>query len=83
MYDVLLLSGISGLTFDSLFLSLPPVFCLLVLLLFFLTCHFYANGDFFSPKIFHFSLRVRHFCLVVAELLGDDSWEVVCAASVI
>ena len=46
MSDVTLLSGISGLSFDSPFLS--PVFfvffCLVLLL--FLSCHFSANGPF-------------------------------------
>ena len=44
MSDVSLLSGISGLSFDSLFLSLLSFFCLVLLLLLF--CHFSANGPF-------------------------------------
>ena len=44
MSDVSLLSRISGLSFDSPFLS-PLIFFWLVLLLF-LSCHFFANGPF-------------------------------------
>ena len=45
MSDVHLLSGISGLSFDSPFLSPLLLFFCLVLLLF-LSCHFSANGPF-------------------------------------
>ena len=46
MSDVLLLSGIPGLSFDSPFpvSSVVVVFCLVLLL--FLSCHFSANGPF-------------------------------------
>ena len=44
MSDVSFLSGISGLSFDSPFLSPLLFFCLVLLL--FLSCHFSANGPF-------------------------------------
>ena len=75
MSDVLLLSGISGLSFDSPFLS-PLLFFFCLVLLLFLSCHFPANGPFswlFSRKLKHFSLRVRLFCMALVEQLGDDS----------
>ena len=45
--DVLSQSGISGLSFDSPFLSPLLFFCLV--LLFFPFCHFSANGPFAGP----------------------------------
>ena len=36
--------------------------------------------DFFKKTLKHFSLRIRLFCMAVVEQLGDDSWQVVCAA---
>ena len=87
MLHVTLLSGISGLSFDSPFLS--PLFFLFFLfflpwlLLLFLSCHFSANGPFFWLFFFffllqktlkYFSLRVRLFCMALVEQLGDDSW---------
>ena len=48
MYDLTLLSGISGLSFDSLFLS-PLLFFYLVLLLV-LCGHFCASGSFSYQK---------------------------------
>ena len=44
MSDVTLLSGISGLSFDSPFLSPLVFFCLVPLL--FLSCNFSVNGPF-------------------------------------
>jgi len=79
MSDVSLLSGISGLSFDSSFLSphLLVFFCQVLML--FLSCHFSANGPFFwlfSRKLSnnYVSLRVRLFCMALVEQLGDDSW---------
>ena len=84
--DVPLLSGISGLSFDSPFLS--PVFsflggsfcvcvCVCLVLLLFLSCHVSANGPFywlFSRKLKYFLLMVRLFCMALVEQLGDNSW---------
>ena len=76
MLDVILLSGISGLSFDSPFLS-PVVALFCLVLLPFLSCHF---SDFFSRKLKYFSFRVKLFCMALVEQLGDDSWQGVCAA---
>ena len=64
MSDVTLLSGISGLSFDSPFLS--PLFfsakssCSFCLVIFLLMVH---SSGFFSRKLKYFSLRVRLFCM--------------------
>ena len=76
MFDVSLLSGISGLSFYIPFLSPLVFFCLV--LLFFLSRHFFLlmvhTTDFFSSrKLKYFSLRVRLFCMALVEHLGDDS----------
>ena len=52
MSDVHLLSGISGLSFDSGFLISPLFFCLVLLL--FLFCPFSANGSFSCLFFFFF-----------------------------
>ena len=84
MSDVHLLSGISGLSFDSPFLS--PLFffslsffffffCLVLLL--FLSCHFFLlmvhSPDFFFRKLKYFSLKIKLFCMALVEQLGDDN----------
>ena len=76
MSDVTLLSGISGLPFDSTFLSpllffLPSPLALFVLFFFLLIV---CSPDFFPRKLRYFSLRVRLFCMALVEQLGDDSW---------
>ena len=77
MSDVPLLSGISGLSFDSPFLS-PLLFFFCLVLLLFLSCHFSANGPFCSfflqKTLKYFSLSVRLFSMALFEQLGDDSW---------
>ena len=82
MSDISPLSGISGLSFDSPFLSLLLFFCLVLLL--FLPGHFSANGPFslyFSRKLLKYFLpRVRLSCMALVEQLGDDRWQVVCAS---
>ena len=78
MSDGSLLSGISGLSFDSPFLSpllfffyLPSHLALSVLIvIFLLMVHF----PFFQKTLKYFSLRVRLFCMALVEQLGDDSW---------
>ena len=72
------LSGISGLLFDSAFLSPLLFFCLVLLL--FLSCHFSAYGlvsGFFFPqktlKYFYY-IQVRLFRMALVEQLGDDRW---------
>ena len=75
MSDVDSLSGISGLTFDSPFLSSLLFFCLALLL--FVPCYFSADDLFtqlFSRKLKHFLLRVRLFCMSLVKQLGDVSW---------
>ena len=86
--DVYLLSGISGLSFESAFLSPLLIFFSFFLFLFLSSllvlyvCHFSANGlvfcfvwsFFFSRKLKYFSLRVRLFCMALVEQLGDESW---------
>ena len=81
MSDVPFLSGISGLPFDSPFLS-PLVFlfcfcfsaqsscsfCLVIFLLMVL------SPDFFKNKSQIFFLRVRLFCMALGEQLEGDSW---------
>ena len=78
MSDVALLSGISGLSFDSPFLSPLLFFFFCLVLLLFLSCHFSANCPFsrlfFQKTLKYFSLRVRLFCMALVEQLGDDSW---------
>ena len=78
MSDVLLLSGISGLSFDSPFLSPLLLFfsalssCSFCFVIFLLMVH---SPDIFSEKTLkYFSLRVRLFCMALVEQLGDDSW---------
>ena len=60
------LFGISGLSFDSPFLSLlfslPSPLALSVL------------SFFFQKNLKHVSLRVRLFNMALVEQLGDDSW---------
>ena len=53
MSDVILLSGISGLAFDSPFL--PPLLFFCPVLLLFLTCPFSGNGP--APDFFFFFLK--------------------------
>ena len=64
------LSEISGLSFDSHFLSPFLFFCLVLSL--FLPRHFSANGPFSWP----FSLRVRLCCIAVVKQLAR-SWQLV------
>ena len=78
MSDIPLLSGISGLSFDSPFLS-PLLFFFCLVLLLFLSCHFSANGPFsysffLSRKLKYVLLRVGLFCMALVEQQGDDSW---------
>ena len=71
MCDSTLLSGISGLSFDSPFLSPLLFFCLVLLfclVIFFLSCHF----PYFFQKILK-HLFSRLFCIALVEQLGD-SW---------
>ena len=64
------LSGISGWSFDSPFLS-PLFFFSLVLFL----CHFSANSPFSWPFSRNFSnFFVRLFCMALVKQQGDDSW---------
>ena len=75
MPDVTPLSGISGLTFDSPFLSLLLFFCLALLL--FVPCYFSADDLFtqlFSRKLKHFLLRVWLFCMALVKQLDDVIW---------
>ena len=60
-------------------------FCLVILL--FLSCLFFlllliihSCAFFFSFSRKHYLLRVRLFCMVLVEQLGDDSWEMVFTA---
>ena len=74
MSDVTLLSGISGLSFDSPFLSpllffLPSSLALSVL-------------SFFQKTLKYFSLRVWLFCMALIEQLGDDSFLIFYIVSV-
>ena len=81
MYDVPPLSEISGLSFDSSFLSPLSFFCQVLLLS--LSCHFSANGPtFFSPdnSLIFVCYELGFFCMALVEQLGDDSWKVLCAA---
>ena len=76
MSDVTLLSGISGLSFDSPFLSLllfflPSPLALSVLSFF---CYWSILLTFFQKTIKYFLLRVRLFCMALVEQLRDDSW---------
>ena len=85
MSDVSLLSGISGLSFDSHFLSslsLSFLFCLVLLL--FLSGLFSANGPFSCLFFFFFYRKLnnnktiakgynRPFRMALVEQLGDDS----------
>ena len=71
------LSGLSGLSFDSPFLSLLSWFFCLVLLLF-LSCHFSASGPFsrlFSRKFWN-RFRKLGFFVWLVEQLGDCGWYV-------
>ena len=70
---MVLLSGISGLSFD--FAMPVSSLVLLPILLFFLSCHFYANSPFswlFQKPLQHFLLRVTVFCLALVQQLGND-----------
>ena len=50
-------------------------FCLIIFLL------MVPSPDFsFEKTLKQFPLRVRLFCMALVEQLGDDSWQVVCAA---
>ena len=66
------MSGISGLSFDSPFLSPLLFFCLVLLL--FLSCLFSHPSGFEKKNLKHHKLRVRLFCMALVEHLGDDSW---------
>ena len=76
MSDVTPLSGISGLSFDSPFLSpllffLPSPLALSVLSFFLLMVH---SPGFFPENSQICSLRVRLFCMALVVQLGDGSW---------
>ena len=74
MSDVFLLSGISGLLFDSPFLS--------HLLLFFLSSppspfsleSLMVHSPIFQKTPAFFLLKIWLFCMALIEQLGDDSW---------
>ena len=79
IFDVALLSGISGLSFDSSFLF-PLWFFYIVLLLFFLVIFLLVpavvhtpRSCLFSPETFS-ALFIKLFCMALVENLGDDSW---------
>ena len=90
MSYVPLLSGISGLSFDSPFLSplfflslfffffsLPSPLALSVLSFFCLCIHFFCLSillTFFQKTLKYFSLRVRLYCMALVEQLQDDSF---------
>ena len=80
MSDVSPLSGISGLSLDSIFLS-PVLFLCLVLLPFlsFSAC-WPVLLNFFQKILQYFSLKDRLFCMAPLWQLGEISWLVVCAA---
>ena len=86
LHDVSLLSWISGLLFDTPFLSPLLLFFLPIVLLLFLSCYFSADGPFswlfsLQKTLKYFSLRVRLFCMALVEQLGDDGrWYVQLAA---
>ena len=65
------LSGISGLSFDSPFLSpLVLFFCLVLLLCLVIFLLMFLSPDFFPQKTLkYFSLRVRLFCMALVEQL--------------
>ena len=70
------MSGVSGLSFDSPFLSpllffLPSHLAVSVLSFF---CKWPLLLTFFPRKLKYFLLRVRLFCMALAEQLGDDGW---------
>ena len=77
MCDVVLLSGISGLLFDSPFLSDFLFLFFYQVLLLFLPCHFSANRpvSFFQKILQYFLLRDRLLQMVLAEQL-EGSWYV-------
>ena len=91
MSDVSLLSGISGLSFDSLSYLLSSFFSSLLFSLFFFSflpsplalsvlsffCLWSILLTFFQKTLKSFSLRVRLLCMALGEQLGDDSWSVV------
>ena len=75
MSDVLLLFGISGLSFDSPFLSPLLFFCLVSLHFWF--GHFFVKGPFsclFPQGTLSTFLFFLFFCMALPEQLGDDSW---------
>ena len=75
MSDVTLLSGISGLSFDSHFLSSLPIFCIAFSLCLVVVVPTTYSPDFFSKKQSRHLLLLRdiRFCLYLrADLLGDD-----------
>ena len=83
MSDVFLLSGISGLSFDSD--SLSPFLFLRRTLLIFLSYIFSACWSilltFCSRKnLQYFSFRIGFFCMAPAQQLGEVSWSLVCTA---
>ena len=68
-------SGISGLSFDSRFLS-PLLFffcCSFCVVIFLLMVH---SPDFFflQKTLKYLLLRVRLFCMALVEQVGYDSW---------
>ena len=82
MSDVTLLSGISGLSFDSPFPISSLVFsaqssCSFCLVIFLLMVH---SPDFFPENSQIFFVKGQAFLYGSCWQLGDDSWQVVCAA---
>ena len=82
MSDVTLLFGISGLSFDSHFLSSLPFFCIVFILCLVVVVLTTYSSDFFSRKKSTFLVRDSRFCMYLrADLLGDDCrWYVQLAA---
>ena len=73
--DVTLLSEISGLSFDSHFLSSLPFFCIAFILCLVVIVPTTYSPDFFSKKTKSTFLLLRdsRFCQYLrADLLGDD-----------
>ena len=75
MSDVSLLSGISGLSFDSTLLSLvllpsPVTF----------SAYWPIPKNFFQKILQYFLLGDQLFCMASVQQLGGVSWLVVCAA---
>ena len=73
MSDVIPLSGILELSFDSSFLSPLLLFCLVLLLVIFLLM---VHSPDFPPRKLPDIIReeLESFCMVLVEQLGDESW---------